>query len=322
MQIFLRKYLILLALIFPISSISQEDKIIEIKQSGGSRQDQDKFPGANILFKTANQRVILFHNGAFIESDLAYFYSKDNYFSATGNVIFTQGDSLKMTCNSIEYDGKKQLALANGDVYLERPDMSLSTEKLNLDRINNEAFYDTKGDIMDSSSTLTSNNGVYFLNKKKYRFKSSVIIENPRYNVTSDQLEYLTEFNQAFLYDRSKITGDSYTIICDRGFYDLDLEKGIFKKNATLYYDNKIIKGDSLYFEKEKNYAAATKNVSILDSLNNSLITGNYGEIYKKKDSAIITQRALSINVIDKDSLFIHADTLVATGPKNRRILS
>ena len=177
MQIFLRKYLILLALILPISSISQEDKIIEIKQSGGSRQDQDKFPGANILFKTANQRVILFHNGAFIESDLAYFYSKDNYFKALGNVIFTQGDSLKMTCNSIEYDGKKQLALANGDVYLERPDMSLSTEKLNLDRINNEAFYNTKGVIIDSSSTLTSNNGVYFLNKKKYRFKSSVIIQ-------------------------------------------------------------------------------------------------------------------------------------------------
>ena len=44
--------------------------------------------------------------------------------------------------------------------------MSLSTQKLNLDRINNEAFYDTKGVIIDSSSTLTSNKGVYFLNKK------------------------------------------------------------------------------------------------------------------------------------------------------------
>ena len=131
----------------------------------------------------------------------------------------------------------------------------------------------------------------------------------------------MTELNQAYFYDHSKITGESYTINCDRGFYDLDLEKGIFKKNATLYYDNKIIKGDSLYFEKEKNYAAASKNISILDSLNNTLITGDYGEIFKKKDSAIITRRALSINIIDKDSLFIHADTLVATGPKNRRIL-
>ena len=51
------------------------------------------------------------------------------------------------------------------------------------------------------------------------------------------------------------------------------------------------------------------------------MITGDYGEIFKKKDSAIITRKALSINIIDKDSLFIHADTLVATGPKNRRIL-
>ena len=159
------------------------------------------------------------------------------------------------------------------------------------------------------------------LDKKKYRFKSSVVIKNPRYYVTSDQLEYFTELNQAYLFGASKITGDSYTIKCDRGFYDLDLEKGIFKKDAILYYDNKIIKGDSLYFEKERNYAAATKNVSILDSLNNTIITGNYGEIFKKKDSAIITRRALSINIIDNDSLFIHADTLVATGPKNRRIL-
>ena len=93
------------------------------------------------------------------------------------------------------------------------------------------------------------------------------------------------------------------------------------KKNATLYYDNKIIRGDSLYFESEKDYAAATKNVSIVDSLNNSIITGHYGEIFKAQDSAIITRRALAVNIIDQDSLFIHADTLVATGPKERRIL-
>ena len=118
-----------------------------------------------------------------------------------------------------------------------------------------------------------------------------------------------------------RIEGDAYTIECERGFYDLDREKGVFKKNATLYYDNKIIRGDSLYFESEKDYAAATKNVSIVDSLNNSVIIGHYGEIFKARDSAIITRRALAINIIDQDSLFIHADTLVATGPEERRIL-
>ena len=314
-----------IVLIFILTAITQlkaqEEKIIEIRQAGGSKQDQDAFPGANILFKNLDKRVILFHDGALIESDLAYFYAKENFFKATGDVVFTQGDSLRMTCNKIEYNGDTKVALAQGDVFLERPDMSLKTEKLNIDRVKNEAFYNSKGVVVDSSSTLTSNQGMYFINKKKYRFKSNVIIDNPEYKVNSDQLDYYTELNQAYLFGDSSIIGDTYTIKCERGFYDLDREKGVFKKNATLYYDNKIIKGDSLYFESEKNYAAATKNVSIVDSLNNSIITGHYGEIFKDRDSAIITRRALAINIIDNDSLFIHADTLVATGPEERRIL-
>ncbi len=321
MQLSFRISAFFIASLATLSSLAQEPKIIEIRKAGGSTQDQEAFPGANILFKNEETRVLLFHEGALIESDLAYFYSKDNYFKAVGNVIFTQGDSLKMTCKTIEYDGKTQIALADGDVFLKRPDMSLTTEKLNLDRIRNEAFYNIKGVIVDSASTLTSNLGRYYMDQKKYRFTSNVTIDNPDYQVNSDQLDYYTELNQAYLFGNSRIEGDAYTIECERGFYDLDREKGVFKKNATLYYDNKIIRGDSLYFESEKDYAAATKNVSIVDSLNNSVITGHYGEIFKARDSAIITRRALAINIIDQDSLFIHADTLVATGPEERRIL-
>jgi hypothetical protein len=159
------------------------------------------------------------------------------------------------------------------------------------------------------------------MKQKKYRFISNVTINNPDYIVNSERLDYFTESNQAYLYGNSKIEGETYTVLCERGFYDMEREKGIFKQNATLFYDNKIIKGDSLYFESNRNYAAATKNISIIDTINNSIITGHYGEIFKEKDSAIITRRAVAINIIDQDSLFIHADTLVATGPEEKRIL-
>ena len=319
----LRAYVILL-IIFSLSVTAQNPKtpkIVEIRQAGGSTQDQEKFPGANILFKTPNKRVKLFHEGALIESDKAYFYSRDNYFKAIGDVIFTQGDSLLMTCNTIEYDGKTKTAIAIGNVDLKKSDMTLKTEKLNLDRVNNKAFYNTKGVVVDSASTLTSQRGTYFMSENKYRFTSDVTILNPKYIVDSEQLDYFTELNQAYLYGKSKIKGETYTILCERGFYDMQREKGVFKENATLYYDDKIIKGDSLYFESERDYASASKNVSIIDSLNNSIITGHYGEIFKAKDSAIITRRAMAINIVDQDSLFIHADTLVATGPQDKRIL-
>ena len=319
----LRAYVILL-IIFSLSVTAQNSKtpkIIEIRQAGGSTQDQEKFPGANILFKTSNKRVKLFHEGALIESDKAYFYSKDNYFKAMGHVVFSQGDSLQMTCNTIEYDGKTKTAIAIGNVDLKKSDMTLKTEKLNLDRVNNKAFYNTKGVVVDSASTLTSQRGTYFMAENKYRFTSDVTILNPKYIVNSEQLDYFIELNQAYLYGNSKIKGETYTILCERGFYDMQREKGIFKENATLYYDDKIIKGDSLYFESEHDYASASKNVSIIDSLNNSIITGHFGEIFKAKDSAIITRRAMAINIVGQDSLFIRADTLVATGPQDKRIL-
>ena len=312
---------VLIAKFFLGTLVAKESKIIQIRQAGGSTQDQERYPDANILFKSADKRVLLFHEGALIESDQAYFYKKKNYFKAIGDIIFTQGDSLRMTCKTIEYDGETKTAYAQGDVYLERPDMTLRTEELNLDRINEKAFYTTPGVIVDSTSTLKSNQGQYFMKQKKYRFISNVTINNPDYIVNSERLDYFTESNQAYLYGNSKIEGETYTVLCERGFYDMEREKGIFKQNATLFYDNKIIKGDSLYFESNRNYAAATKNISIIDTINNSIITGHYGEIFKEKDSAIITRRAVAINIIDQDSLFIHADTLVATGPEEKRIL-
>ena len=62
----------ILAFIFAILAIhhlnaQEEKKIIEIRQAGGSKQDQANFPGANILFKNSEKRVHLFHEGELIE---------------------------------------------------------------------------------------------------------------------------------------------------------------------------------------------------------------------------------------------------------------
>ena len=299
----------------------EEPKIIKIIQAGGSTQDQFNFPGANILVKKEGIRVHLFHEGALIKSDVSYFYPKENFFRANGDVIFTQGDSLKMTCDQIEYDGTSKLAKAWGKVVLERPDMNLKTDTLFLDRANSKAFYNSFGTIEDEKRKLTSIRGIYFMYEKKYRFISRVKIDDPEYLLNSQRLDYYTESDKAFFYGKTTIVGEEYDIYCEKGAYDTQLQRGNFQENAVIFYDNKEIRGDSLYFENEKNYAAATNNISVIDTLNKSVINGHYGEIFKAKDSAIITRRGLAVNIIDQDSLYIHADTLIATGPTEKKIL-
>ena len=299
----------------------EQPKIIEIIQAGGSTQDQSRFPGANILVKKEKIRVHLFHEGALIKSDVSYFYPEENFFRANGDVVFTQGDTLKMTCDQIDYYGGSKLAKAWGKVVLERPDMNLKTDTLYLDRANSKAFYNSFGTIVDEKRKLSSIRGIYFINEKKYRFMSKVKIDDPEYALKSQQLDYYTENDKAFFYGKTTIVGEEYNIYCEKGAYDTQLQKGNFQENAVIYYDNKEIRGDSLYFENEKNYAAATNNISVIDTLNKSVINGHYGEIFKAKDSAIITRRAMAINIINKDSLYIHADTLIATGPAEKKIL-
>jgi hypothetical protein len=299
----------------------QETKIVEIRQAGSSTQDEANFPGANILLRDKTRRVKLFHEGALIESDQSFFYAKKNFFTAQGEVVFIQGDSIRMTCQEMQYDGQTKQAKAWGNVVLSRPDMELTTDTLYLDRTQNKAYYNTPGTIIDEESTLTSRRGIYFMDEKKYRFIRDVKIKNPEYKVDATQLDYYTESDFAYFYGPSTIVGKEYTIQSERGFYDTKVQRGNFEKNATIYYDGKIIKADSLFFENEREYASGTNRVSILDTLNQSLIQGHYGEIFKAKDSAIITRRAIATNIIENDSLFIHADTLIATGPDTARIL-
>lgn len=315
-------YLFCIFQIYFYNIIGQESKIIEIRQSGSFTKNEILYPGANILLKKNKTRVHLFHEGALIKSDKSYFYSKKNYFNAAGNVIFNQGDSLIMTSEYLEYDGQKKNAIAWGNVVLKRPDMTLKTDTLYLDRIKNIAFYKTPGKIIDSSSVLKSNQGIYNIKTKKYSFINNVKITNPEYKVNSSKLDYYTQENKAYFFGPTKIIGKDYDIYCENGYYNTKLQSGYFKKNALIYYNQKKIEGDSLYFENERNYASATNKITITDTINNSIIKGDYGEIFKAKDSAIITRNALAISIIDNDSLYIHADTLLTTGPAEKRFLT
>ena len=300
---------------------AQEPKIVEIRQAGSFEKDEVLYPEANILLKKGDTRVHLFHKGALVVSDKSFFYSKKNFFEAEGKVVFTQGDTLRMTSEYLEYDGTNGKAKAWGNVFLKQPDMTLETDTIYLDRNKNIAYYETPGTIIDSASILKSNRGKYFMNEKKYEFISNVRINNPEYYVTSTQLDYFTETNKAFLYGPTKIIGADYDIYCERGFYNLDAQRGNFKQNALINYNQKIIEGDSLYFENDREYASANYDVSITDTINNSIIRGNYAEIFKAKDSAIITRKAYAINILENDSLFIKADTLIGTGPPEHRVL-
>ncbi|WP_205764410.1 OstA-like protein [Arenibacter sp. 6A1] len=310
----------LLAYHSPAQDKQPQKKQINIVYGGTFTKDEKLYPGAAI-FRKDEQQVQFEHQGADLWCDIAIFYQKENKLKAIGNIRLQQGDSLKMTSGKIDYNGNVKLAKAWDNVVLTNSSMTLTTDTLRLDREKQEAFYQDHGTVVDSSNTLTSKIGRYFMPLKKLQFLDSVKINNPEYTIDSKQLDYYTTSKNVYMYGPSTITGEAYKLYCERGFYDTKIESGYGIKNTRIDYNNRIIQGDSLFFDKKSEFASATNNITITDTINKGIIRAHYAEIHKAKDSVFATKRAVSITLVEKDSLYMHGDTLMITGKPDERIL-
>ena len=318
-----RTVLGIISLLFTITLVAQDKpeppKQINIVYGANFTKNENEYPGASIFSKDERQ-VQFEHQGADLWCDVAIYFQKENRLEAIGNVLLKQGDSVQMTSRNIDYKGDIKLAKAWGDVVLTNSDMTLKTDTLRFDREKQEAYYQDHGTVIDSSNILTSKIGRYFMAQKKYQFLDSVHIENPEYILDSEQLDYYTTSKNAYMYGPSTIVGATYKIYCERGFYDTMVESGYGIKNTRIDYSDRIMEGDSVYFNKALEFASATNNITVTDTINKGIVRAHYAEVHKAQDSVFATKRAVSILVQELDSLYVHGDTLMITGKPDERI--
>jgi lipopolysaccharide export system protein LptA len=311
--------LLLFFVFFGSITFAQEKQKVDIKS--GYLEIKEELPDAVIYTKDNTGQVYIVHEGVEMWCDQAYVYLKDNFVKAYGNVRISQADTVNMTSKYAEYNGNTQFAFASGDVFMKNPQSTLRTDTLYFDRIKQQAYYRSGGTVIDTASTLTSRIGRYYAESKKYQFLSNVKIRNPKYTVNSEQLDFYSETGGAYLYGESTIVSETSTVYCERGYYDTRGDTGYFVKNSRVDYNNRILYGDSIYFDRNRSFASATNNIKILDTVNKSIIRGHYAEVYREKDSVFITKHAVAITLRDKDSIYVHADTLRITGKSENRVL-
>ena len=304
-----------------LSFQAQDREQIKIEYAPFMSFEESK-PDATILTRNNSKQVHIKHKGIEMWCNEAIYYAKEDFIEAYGDVRLIQGDTLNMKSKYIEYSGKTQLAYASGKVVLIDNNSELYTDILFFDRIKQEAYYNQKGKVIrDLSGVINSDFGRYFTKTKKYIFSKNVVLVNPEYVIETERLDFYTITGHAFLYGPTTITSDSSIIYCERGFYNTNNDTGYFVKKSKIDYDERSIEGDSIFFDRNKSFASATNNIKVTDTLNNFLVRAHYAEVFKDKDSVYVTKRALAITVQENDSLYMHSDTLMITGPADNRVV-
>ncbi len=283
-------------------------KVVEIINSNRYLQRKDFIP------QVLKDSVILFHDGAYLYCDSAYYNEGQNVFEAFGNVRMEQGDTLFLYGKYMHYDGNIKLVKVRREVVLEHvpQKVTLFTDSLDYDRMMNYGYYFDGGMLVDSLNELTSFWGQYEPNIHIATFRDSVILTNPQFVLYSDRLKYDTDIKTAFISTPTTIVSDSGFIYTSNGWYNTETDKSLLLDQSTIVNKpgNRILKGDSIYYYKAQGYGEVFGNMFLHDTVNKVILRGHYGFYDELKDYAFATDSAFAIEYSQPDTLFAHADTL------------
>ena len=254
--------------------------------------------------------VIFRHEGVLMYCDSAYYYPSQNIVYAFSRIHIKQGDTLHLYGDFLKYKGNIKLAEVRNNVRLIDKETNLKTEYLDFNIEDNIGYYIGGGEVINGENNLQSLQGYYYSEDKLFFFKDSVVIRNPDYTIYSDTLKYNTVSEIAYFLGPTRIISEENFIYCENGWYDTKQNISQFAQNAYLKNENQILRGDSLYYERDNGIGKAFMNVELIDSIENVILCGNYAVYQEDMKSFMITQHALFIQISGEDSLFIHADTL------------
>ncbi len=282
----------------------------------------EKYP--DLAFATDSIAVIFMHKGNTMKCDSAIFNRKEQYFEAFGNVKVNMGDTVFMSSDYLNYNGKTRFSKSHGNVVLKNRKLTLNTEELFFDRIKNEAYYNDWGTVQDEDNILVSKRGVYYVTPDRVEFMEDVNVLTNINNESSTN-NFIVNSPYLIYYPKTKdIDFKGSTTIKNRdnptefisteeGTYNTKTLVSSSTRNGSLHYNHNILQGDQLYFNQKTGYGKADGNVKLTRPLDHISMRGDHGEYYRsvvpeiKKDSVFIYSRAYAAKAQAKDSIYFHA---------------
>ncbi len=282
--------------------------LIYLERSNLVSFDNENLPDIQVL--TGN--VVLRHDDIYLYCDSAHLNQQTNSFKAFGNVKIEQGDSLEIYSKRLNYNGNTRIGHLYQNVKMINGEVTLYTDTLIYERDKNLGYYKCGGKLVDSLNTLVSKHGYYYSDTKLAEFKYNVVGKNSNSTITSDTLTYNTETKVATILGPTNIHhSDSTTIYSELGWYNSETDQSkLLKKSFINHGNGKTLEGDTIFYDKAIGVGKAFQNVILKDSLNKINLHGHYGYYKEEGEIGIITDSAMMVEYSQKDTTYIHGDTL------------
>ena len=274
----------------------------------------DEYHGADV--KVLKGDVQFYHDSASMYCDSALYNSKENKFRAYGRVhmyrLVEQTDTVHLWGDSLDYDGATRFARLRENVKMVKDSMTMLTDNIDYDMAKNYANYFNGGTTFTGEDTLVSELGYFYPKTNDLVYNKDVVVHNPKYVMHSDTLTHNIKTKISTFLGPTEIIGDSNYLYSERGWYNHIKDECQLTKKSFLISKEHKLSGDTIMFFRNEKYGIGRSRVEITDTVQNVKLKGNEARYYEVPEKSLLTDSALMIYYTKKDTMYLHADTIVS----------
>ena len=251
------------------------------------------------------------YQGNTMYCDSAHYNEKRKIVHAYGNVHVTKKD-INLYCDSLLYFGSTKYAKLWGHVRVRDKEYKIATDSIDYDAKSGRATYKHYGRIESivSNEMITSKYGYFYPNIGSFFFSGKVLYKKEDLTMTTDTLQFAYEKQITQFFGPTEIKNDSITINCERGWYHVKKEEGNLYRNVKISQRNRVVLCDTAFYASKPEIFTARGKVKVTDTQKKQQLMSAVFYSNKSIGTTYITGKALAIQVKEKDSIFLHADTL------------
>jgi len=216
-----------------------------------------------------------------IKGDGGYFDLKNNiaHFASRTEIF---GDQY-VSADSLYYNGMDSLYKAFGNAIVEKDSLYVEADTI---------IYNAKTELANAYGNA------YLYNKGT--------------EVMGEQLYYNQQTGDAEVLGQCYLTDDKIDAFGEEMRFNENTGDGELIGFAELYNESGFIKADTLYFNEIEETGTAHNNIIFKDFIEQITLTGDYLNFRQKDKYVFATDTPYLINVINDDSIFVKADTLIS----------
>jgi len=308
-----RKWLLVHLLGISTKAIAKEDMQVDFRAEQLESDIIDEEP-----CKKLKNNVFFGLEKCIIQADSAIYYKNRRLIEAQGRVRIVHEDGSTILADQLFYDEKDNLAKLRGQVIYTSGEVTFHTDHFDYNTETKQGRFMQGGKLIEGDNVLTSESGYYNDLDKAATFEQGVELSNPDYTLQCDSLAYNTVTKIAKFAGTTQITskdGKHTLITHEEGEYNTGNQQSTFIQ-SKVETDAYTLYGDLMRADRIAGVYTVTGRVRLVAKDDDVVLEGDHGQCKKKEGTAQVYGNALMTKHLGEDTLYLSADTFLATESK------